>query len=225
MKKKLSGILVFLATLYLCAAQKEQRAGVLAYAIDPNGTPQILLAAEKKGRRLFTWGEFSALQKADEIDFPRLTAARAFNDSTRCYFGLSTTKKIESSKNPEKPTINICKEGFDYILARLQGANLVQINPSYFVYLAKIDWVPSKDLNNAPTIYSNGKLLPGATKKDFIWIPLSILMVQMDTIKKDPKQSLKLPETHRNKYGLQIDKSIQNILNNQKIVSLLKSIQ
>jgi hypothetical protein len=213
-------LLPFLCSSFTQAIQKEQEAGVLVYARNPQGTVSLLLGVQKEGRSLrtkYTWGEFKTVQQPDEPDFPRMTAARALNEGTRCYFGLEIFKK-----NPgQKPSLNICKAGFDTIYARLNAANLIPLTPNCSIYLMEIDWIEAAQLNAAPLIYNNGKLLPGSVKKQFMWVPYQTLLNQLKQTKN--RNTAQLPLIGRVRYGSKISGCLYDLLQNKKATAILRA--
>lgn len=223
MKKLYSLIFCFFLSSPLFAIQKESRAGVLPYAVDPQGKVNFLLGVEARratGTRKYVWGELSGSQNSDEIDYPRMTAARIFNEATRCYFGLPAQKAL--LENPKKPSVSICKEGLNYILPRLDAQKLISLNQGHHVYLVQIDWVDQQSINNAPTIYEDGKLLPGANKKAFIWVPVTEVQEQL---KKAPsKMQFKLPDSFRTKWGISLSPTLYDLLSNEAVKKFMDTL-
>ncbi len=223
MKNKLLAALILIHFFPLHPIQKESRAGVLPYAVDPQGNVNFLVGVEQRrsnGTRKNVWGELSGPQKADEIDYPRVTAARVFNETTRCYFGLPA--KEEQGNNPKKPSVSICKAGLNYILPRLDANKLISLNQDYHVYLVPIDWVDQQSINNAPTIYEDGKLLPGANKKAFMWIPVTQLQEQLK--KASSKMQFKLPDSFRTKWGIALSPTLHDLLSNERVKKFMDNL-
>lgn len=223
MKKIYSLIFCLILSSPLFAIQKESRAGVLPYAIDPQGKVNFLLGVEIRrvaGTRKYVWSELTGSQKSDEIDYPRMTAARAFNEATRCYFGLPAQKAV--LENPKKPSVSICKEGLKYILPRLDAQKLISLNLGHHVYLVQIDWVDQNIINNAPTIYEDGKLLPGANKKAFLWVPVTQIQDQLK--KTVSKMQFKLPGSFRTKWGIAISPTLYDLLTNESVKKFMDKL-